>query len=102
MVSALHGALRWNGSDAPWRFETAVLDGDGVLVDIRIGNDEYGVRYPFTDVPAGQNTGERSDTPKEWAHEVRMAMDEQTLTGGFDRAQRTARPNGLVELHWVW
>lgn len=98
----MNTALRWNDADAPWTFKTAMLDGDGVLVVFRIGDDEYGVRYSFTDVPAGPNTGEPCDTPTEWAQEIRWDIDEQTMTGGVVRARRTARPSGLVELHWVW
>jgi hypothetical protein len=102
VVLAVHAALRWNDPGAPWTFQTAMLAGDGVLVVFQIGDDEYAVRYPFTDVPAGPNTGEPCDNPREWAEEIRLDMDEQTLTGGVSRAQRSARPNGLVELHWVW
>lgn len=37
--------------------------------------------------------------PKAWAaQEIRLGLDEQTLTAGVDRAQRTAWPSSLVAL----
>ena len=43
--------------------------------------------------------GSRCDTPRKWADEIWIDLEEQVLTGGVLSAERTKRSDGLVELH---
>lgn len=87
---------------SPWKLEQANLDGDGVMVVFRVGDGRFAVRYSFADAPLGPNTGEPCGTPKEWAVEVALDMDEQVLTGGITRAERVGGADGFTVLRWVW
>ena len=60
------------------------------------------MRYDLTDVPIGNNTGLLCATPEDWAFEIVLTMDEQVLTGGVRRAERTLGSDGLTVLRWVW
>ena len=101
MLAAIRSRLHHN--DPNWTFESAELDGDAVLVIFRLaGGSRYGVRYPLTDLPEGPNTDEPCETPADWAVEVWIDMEEQILTGGVTRADRTTRSDGLELLSWNW
>jgi hypothetical protein len=54
-------------ADSGWTFERADLDGDQVLVLLRVGAQRFGVHYSLDEVPDGPNAGEPCDTPREWA-----------------------------------
>ncbi len=92
------------GGDSGWIFERAELDGDQVLVIFRAGEDQgrFGVHYDLAEAPYGVNTGAPRDTPDEWADEIVWTMDEQVVTGGLRRAERTTGSDGLTVLRWVW
>ncbi len=86
-----------------WTFERADLDDEKVLVIFHVEDGRrFGVHYDLAEAPNGVNTGEPRDTPDEWADEIVWTMDEQVLTGGLVRAERTTGPDGLTVLRWVW
>jgi hypothetical protein len=103
VLSAVRTTLSRSGDDSGWTFESAALDGDQVLV-IFHGRDQsrYGVHYDLAEVPIGNNTGLLCETPARWADEISWTMDEQVLTGGLRRAERTGLTNGITMLRWVW
>jgi hypothetical protein len=86
--------------DSGWTFERTDLDGDQVLVLFRVGAQRFGVHYSLDELPDGPNTAEPCDTPREWAQEIGWDMDEQVLTGGLLRAERTAGSDGVILLSW--
>jgi hypothetical protein len=86
--------------DSGWTFERADLNGDQVLVLFRVGAQRFGVHYSLEELPHGPNTGEVCETPREWAQEIGWDMDEQVLTGGLLRAERSAGSDGVILLSW--
>jgi hypothetical protein len=103
VLSAVRSTLSRRGDDSGWTFERADLDGDEVLVTFHIADQSrYGVRYDLSEVPMGNNTGRLCATPEDWAFEIALTMDEQVLTGGVGRAERTSVSDGLTVLRWVW
>ena len=101
VLAAVRSTLTAARSDT-WDYEQADLDGDQVLITIRIGDESFGVGYSLAELPYGVNTGCVCVTPKHWADEIRLDLDEHVDTGGVSRAERAVRPDGLVLLRWVW
>ncbi|WP_151084036.1 hypothetical protein [Nocardioides cynanchi] len=64
LLQAVRATLSGGASQSPWTKAKADLDSDGVLVAFTIDDDEYGVRYPFTDAPLGPNTAGAMRHPK--------------------------------------
>lgn len=118
VLAAVRDMLSSSSPRAAWTFERADLDGDRVLVVFRVPEENrfglsftladvpketrFGVHYALADVPEGVNTGMVCETPRDWAFEIVLDMDEQIETGGMARAKRLTGPNGLVLLRWVW
>ena len=103
MLSAVRSRLSLSGHNSGWTFERADLDGDRVLVIFHVEDQSrYGVGYDLSEVPIGNNTGLLCATPDDWADEISLTMDEQVLTGGVTRAERTTPADGLTVLKWVW
>jgi hypothetical protein len=103
VLTAVRTTLSHTGDDSGWSFEDADLEGDKVVVVFHTEDrSRYGVSYELTDVPVGNNTGLLCATPREWAEEISLTMDEQVLTGGVARAERATRADGLTVLSWVW
>jgi hypothetical protein len=103
VLTAVRSRLGLGVNDSGWTFERADLDGEKVLVIFHVDDGRrFGVHYDLAEVPMGNNTGLLCDTPEDRADEIDLTMDEQILTGGVARAERTVRADGLTVLSWVW
>jgi hypothetical protein len=85
-----------------WTFERADLAGNDVRVVFQVDSGEAG---PFAAVYSlepfeGPNTGEVSESLRDWANEIACDLDEHIGTGGLGRASRSIMKDGLVVLDW--